>query len=79
MILMKKYVSLTTAAIKMVKRHLTVIIAKNVSMGDSMFNHSGHFTLTYTYILRYHRDMKILKILASNSKWFKFYDIFKKW
>ena len=48
MVLMKKYVSLTTAAIKMVKRHLTVIIAKNASMGDSMFTHSGHFTLTYT-------------------------------
>ena len=28
---------------------------------------------------RYHRDMKILKILASNSKWFRVYGIFKKW
>ena len=27
---------------------------------------------------RYHRDMKILKILASNSKWGKVYGIFKK-
>ena len=27
---------------------------------------------------RYHRDMKILKILASNSKLFRVYDIFKK-
>ena len=27
---------------------------------------------------RYHRDMKILKILASNSKWFRVYGIFKK-
>ena len=27
---------------------------------------------------RYHRDMKILKIFASNSKRFRFYDIFKK-
>ena len=26
---------------------------------------------------RYHRDMKILKILASNSKWFKVYGIFR--
>ena len=26
----------------------------------------------------YHRDMKIQKILASNSKWFRVYDIFKK-
>ena len=28
---------------------------------------------------RYHKDMKILKILAFNSKWFRFYGIFKKW
>ena len=28
---------------------------------------------------RYHRDMKILKILASNSKRFTFYGIFKTW
>ena len=28
---------------------------------------------------RYHRDMKILKILASNYKWFKVHGIFKKW
>ena len=27
---------------------------------------------------RYHRDVKILKILASNSKWFRVYGIFKK-
>ena len=27
----------------------------------------------------YHRDMKILKILASNSQWFRVYGIFKKW
>ena len=28
---------------------------------------------------RYHRDMKILKMLASNSKRLRFYSIFKKW
>ena len=28
---------------------------------------------------KYHRDMKILKILASNSKQFRFYGIFNKW
>ena len=28
---------------------------------------------------RYDRDMKILKILASNSKRFRVYGIFKKW
>ena len=27
----------------------------------------------------YHRDMKILNILGSNSKRFRVYDIFKKW
>ena len=27
----------------------------------------------------YHKDMKTLKILASNSKQFKVYGIFKKW
>ena len=27
---------------------------------------------------RYHRDTKILKILASNSKWFRVYGNFKK-
>ena len=28
---------------------------------------------------RYHRDMKILEILSSNSKWYRVYGIFKKW
>ena len=28
---------------------------------------------------RYHREIKILKILACNSKRFKAYGIFKKW
>ena len=28
---------------------------------------------------RYHKDMKILKILASNPKRFRVYGIFKKW
>ena len=28
---------------------------------------------------RYHTDMKILKILASNSKQIRFYGIFEKW
>ena len=27
----------------------------------------------------YDRDLKILKILASNSKWVRVYGIFKKW
>ena len=28
---------------------------------------------------RYHRDMKALKILTSNSKYFRIYGTFKKW
>ena len=28
---------------------------------------------------KYHRDIKFLKILASNSQWFRVYGIFKKW
>ena len=28
---------------------------------------------------RYHGDMKALKILASNSKYFRIYDTFNKW
>ena len=27
---------------------------------------------------KYQKDMKILKIIASNSKWFRVYDIFNK-
>ena len=34
---------------------------------------------TSKYIFRYHRDMKILKILGSNYKRFRFYRVFKKW
>ena len=28
--------------------------------------------------VRYPKEMKVLKILTSNSKWFRVYDIFKK-
>ena len=28
---------------------------------------------------KYHRGMKVLKILASDSKWFRVYGIFNKW
>ena len=48
-----------------------------------MLNHPGHVTLTSWIFLesftssRYHRDMKILKILVSNSKGFRVYGIFK--
>ena len=49
-----------------------------------MVNHPGHVTLTSWIFFeiftsgRYHRDMNILKILLSNSKWLRFYGIFKK-
>ena len=51
MILMKEYVSPTTAAMKMGKRRFTVIIVmvakkKDASLANSMLNHPGHFTLS---------------------------------
>ena len=71
MILMKEYISLTTAAMKMGKM-FTVIIAtvakrKNASLGNSMLNHPGAFhphLIDFLEIFttgKYHRDMKILK------------------
>ena len=43
MILMKEYVSLTTAAMKMGKRDF---YRKDASLGNSMLNYPGHVTLT---------------------------------
>ena len=85
--MMKEYISLTTAAMKM-RIIFTVIIVtvanrKNASLGNSMLNHSGHVTLTSWIFFeiftsgKYHREMKIPKILASNSKWFRSYGNFK--
>ena len=82
MILMKKCVSLTDAATKMGET-FTVIIAtvakrQNASLCNSMLNHPGHVILTFFETFtsgRYHRDMKML---ASNSKRFRFYGILKK-
>ena len=74
---MKEYVSLTTAPMKMGKYTFTVIIVTVASLGNSMINHPGHITLTSSG--RYHRDMKLLKILASDFKEFRLYGIFKKW
>ena len=88
MILMKECVSLKAAAIK-IGKIFTVIIAmvakgKNASLVNSMLNHPGHVTLTLYFFKistsgRYHRDLNIPKILASNSKRFRFYVIFKRW
>ena len=90
MILMKEYVSLTTAAMKMGKRHFTVIIV-TVAKRKRCFTGQFHAKLSracHPYLMdfseiftsgRYHRDMKILKIIASNSKRSRCYGIFKKW
>ena len=88
MILMKEYVSLTTAAMKMGKIFKVIIATvsnrKNASLGNSMLNHPGHvaFTLWIFFEIftsgRYHGDTRIPKVLASNSKQFRFYGIFKK-
>ena len=48
-----------------------------------MFNKSHSLTSRTFFEIctsgSYHRDMKILKMLASNSKRLRFYSIFKKW
>ena len=52
-------------------------------MGNFMLNRPGYITLMDFFEIftsgRYHRDMKNLKILASNSKRFRFSGISKKW
>ena len=57
---------------------------KDASLGNSMLNHAGH--ACHPYIMdfleiftsgKYDRDMKILKILACNSKWFRVCGILK--
>ena len=87
MILIKEYVFLTTAALKMGKIFKVIIATvanrKYASLGNSMLNHPGHVTFILWIFFgiftsgKYHRDMKIPKILASNSKPFRFYGIFK--
>ena len=62
---MKEHVSLTTAAIEMGKRHFLVILTTVAKRKKKML----HWVITFL----------ILKILASNSKQFRFYGIFKKW
>ena len=90
MILMKEYVSLTTVAMKIGERHFysdqsNGCYEEKMLLGNPMLNYPGHVTLTsWTFLnifngARYHRNTKILKILASNFKRFRFYGIFKKW
>ena len=89
MILMKEYVSLTTAVMKMSKKFFTVIIAapKRKKLFIGWF-HVKSSRACHPYLMdffgvftsgRYHRDMKIVKMLAPNSKQFRFSGIFKKW
>ena len=76
---MKAYVLMTTAAMNWVKDIFTVIIA-TVAKRKRCYTGQFHVKLSracHPYFMdflgvftsgRYHRDMKILKILASNSK-----------
>ena len=84
MILIKEYVSLTTAAMKMSKRHFysdheTGAKRKRCFTGQyhAKLSRACHpylmnFLETFTRG-RYHRDMKIRKILAFNSQEFRVY------
>ena len=80
MILMKEYISLTNAYYLFPD----IFSSANASLGNSMLNHPGHVTLTSLIYLeiftidRYHRDMRILKILTYNSKQFRVYGILKQ-
>ena len=87
MILMKEYVSLTTAVMKMSKKFFIVIIAapKREKLFIGWF-HVKSSRACHPYLMdfygvftsgRYHRDMKIVKMLAPNSKQFRFSGIFK--
>ena len=55
---------------------------ENASLGNWV-NQPAHVTLTSWIFLkfggRFHKDMKILKILDSNSKQLRVYSVFKKW
>ena len=64
--MMKEYISLTTAAMKM-RIIFTVIIVtvakrKNASMGNSMLNHSGHVTLTSWIFMKFLPVVGIIEI-----------------
>ena len=90
MILMKDCVFLTTPTMKMGKRDfysdhsngcleekiLYWVIPCLIILDMSLLPHGLLEIFTKG---RYHRDMKIQKILASNSKRFRVYGIFKRW
>ena len=66
MILMKEYVSLKTAAIKMGKIFTEIIATvakrKNASLGNSMLNHPGHVTLIFWNFLNFLPVLGIIEI-----------------
>ena len=67
---------LTTAIMKMGKRDF---YSDHSNVESSGTCHSYLMGILETFTSgRYHRDMKIKIILASNSKWFRVYGIFKK-
>ena len=66
MILMKEYVSLKTAAIKMGKIFTEIIATvakrKNASLGNSMLNHPGHVNLIFWNFLNFLPVLGIIEI-----------------
>ena len=86
---MKEYVSLTTAAMKMGKTHFYSDHSNSCKEEKMLYRvtHAKSSKVCHPYLVdvleistsgRYHRDLKILEILASNSKWFRVYGIFRK-
>ena len=69
MILMKEYVSLATAAMKMDKNLFTKIIATVAKRGNFILNRHPYLKDFFEIFIsgNYHRERKILKILACNS------------
>ena len=54
----------------------------HVSLGLTFLDHVTPYLIDFFKIFTgggYHRDMKALKILPSNPKYFRIYGIFKKW
>ena len=68
MILIKEYVSLTTAAMKMRKKTIfkaiiaTVGKRKNCLLGNSMLNYPGHVTLTSWIFMKFLPVVGIIEI-----------------
>ena len=71
MILMKEYISLTTAAMKMDKIFKVIIATvynrKNASLGNSMLNHPEHVTFTIWIFLKFLPVVGIIEIRQSRK------------